>query len=411
MLPEHQIILDLLNQRFNASDLSHITPDIWSAVVSEAGRHRVAPLVYQKIVQANAGSIIPDAVVKKLREKYLANAYRNTVLFHQLDAFLSCLNGENIPVILLKGAHLAEFVYKDIALRPMSDMDILVKEEDLSKTIRIAFDAGYQLMETKISERENTRFGIAPDAKHFKTLCHPESKCILEIHCSIASEVSPFGISPSVLWRNSQPDALNKNPVFLLCPEDLIIHLCLHASYDDLFGYGLGSLYDIAITIKYYDKKIDWRSLWRRSEQWGTNKCLYVSLYFARKWFGANSPNEFFEKFLMDKMVHITEDRIFRASRTVSVDHHFLNRRIRKRVKEKIKNIRQILSPQRDVLTSRFRSPNPSRFLFSNYFLGVFQAFKEILDIAKTALHGETFFAPIKKGDNDILLRKWLTKL
>jgi len=414
MLPEHELLIDFLNNRFENTDLASLNPGNWNTFVSEAGRHRVAPLLYQKIKQASVESMIPEDVVRKLRANYLANAYRNTILFHQLNELVARLNSKSIPVILLKGAHLAEFVYKDIALRPMSDIDILVKEEHLSETVRFAFDAGYHLMSDNISEKEknnkNYNYGIAPDVRHFETLSHPETKCILEIHCSIASEVSPFGISPSELLQNSQPASLNKNSVFLLSPDDLITHLCLHVSYDDLFGYGLGALYDIAITIQYYDNRIDWKRLLRRSVQWRTNQCLCVSLYFAKKWFQASFPEEMLEEFRIDKMVHIAEERIFRASKTVSLDHHFIPRRIRKGVREKIKHIQGVLSPSRDFVTNRYRKPKQSRFLFSTYFFGFFQALKEIYNIVRTALHGEQFFYRLKRGDNDVLLRKWLTK-
>ena len=414
MLPEHKILLDFINNRFKVSDLAGLTQENWATLIFEASRHRLAPLLYSKIKLAEAESKIPADVVQKLRKKYLANVYRNTVLFHQLTELVACLNNQGIPVILLKGAHLAEFVYKDIALRPMSDIDILVKEEHLSETVEVAFEAGYCLMSDNFHGKEKTNknynYGIAPDVKHFETLSHPETKCVLEIHCSIASEVSPFGISPSELWQDAQPASLNKNSVFLLSPEDLITHLCLHASYDDLFGYGLGSLYDIATTIQHYGTVIDWKKLWRRSVQWRTNRCLCVSLYFVKKWFQTNFPEEMLEKFRIDKMVHITEERIFKASVTESLDHHFIPKRIRIKIREKIKQMKGVPSSSTDFMACRNRKSKPFHFLFNSYFFGFCQALKEIFNIVRTALHREQFFYPLKRGDNDVLLRKWLTK-
>ncbi len=412
MLPEHKLLIDFLNNRFEKSDLASLNPGNWSTFVSEAGRHRIAPLLYQKIKQANAESKIPEDVVRRLRATCLANAGRNIVLFHQLNDLVARLNSKSIPVILLKGAHLAEFVYKNIALRPMADIDILVKEEHLSETVRVAFDAGYCLMSDNIYEKEqnnkNYDYGIAPDVRHFETLNHPETNCFLEIHCSIASEASPFEISPPELWQNSQPAVLNKKSVFLLSPENLILHLCLHASHDDLFGYGLGALYDIAITIKYYDNRIDWEKLWQRSVQWRTNHCLCVSLYFIQKWFQVSLPQVMLEKFHIDKMVYIAEERIFRAAKIV--DHHFIPKRIRRRIRKKIKQIQGVSSPSRDFVTSRNKKSEPSRFLFRSYLSGLYQALIEIFNIVRSALHREQFFYPLVRGDNDVLLRKWLTR-
>ncbi|MCP4365035.1 MAG: nucleotidyltransferase family protein [Planctomycetes bacterium] len=48
-----------------------------------------------------------------------------------------------MPVILLKGAHLAQVVYSNIALRPMGDIDILVKKNDLPKAKELLLELGY----------------------------------------------------------------------------------------------------------------------------------------------------------------------------------------------------------------------------------------------------------------------------
>jgi hypothetical protein len=409
---EHKILIDFINNRFKAPDIENLNQENWEMVVSEASRHRIAPLVYNNIKQSGAESLIPDSVVQKFREKYLGNAYRNTVLFHQLDELVASLNEKKIPVILLKGAHLAEFVYRDISLRPMSDIDIMVKEEHLTEAVQVAFEMGYHLMSDHIREKKsnkNVHYAIAPDVKHFETLCHTKTKCVIEIHCSIASEVSPFRISPSELWQNSQQTSLNKKQVFLLSPEDMIIHLSLHASYDDMFGYGLGALYDIAITIQYYNNRIDWKKLWRRSVQWRTNKCLCVSLYFAKQWFQINFPAEMLEKFRINKMVRIAEERVFRASKIV--DHHFIPKRIRIKLREMIRHVKGRAASFSNFVPDGKRQLKPSRFLFNNYFSNLYQAIIEIFNIIRIALHREQFFYPIIKGDNDVLLRKWLTKL
>jgi hypothetical protein len=65
------------------------------------------------------------------------------VLYRQLKEILIEFNKNNIPVILLKGAHLAQFVYGNIALRLMSDIDLLVKKEDLGCACAIIIKYGY----------------------------------------------------------------------------------------------------------------------------------------------------------------------------------------------------------------------------------------------------------------------------
>ena len=159
MQPEQSFIIDCLNNRFEYARPEFWNTENWQTLIAEAGRHRVAPLLHQKIKKAGGRSMVPGDVVEKLKKQYLANASRNTILFHQLDIIVSNLNEKNIPVILLKGAHLAEFVYKDISLRPMSDIDILVKKEDLAKVVKIAFSEGYRFFyDEQRTNEENRRF-------------------------------------------------------------------------------------------------------------------------------------------------------------------------------------------------------------------------------------------------------------
>ena len=414
MSPTHKILIDLLNNKFEDAGLAEISPEIWAALISEACRHRVAPLLYKKIRHASAEDKIPVDSLNALRKQYLTTAAHNTVLFSQLNELVAILNRKNIPVMLLKGAHLAEFVYKDIALRPMSDIDILIKEEDLNETLQIVFDGGYQIMETGNDEKEKTiknyKYSIASDAKHFKTLIHSETKCVLEIHCNITRESSPFKIPPSDLWLNSQKVKLNDNSVFILCPDDLLLHLCLHAAYDDLFGYGLGALYDIALTIKYYHKSIDWQRLWHRAVRWRTERCLEISLYFAKKYFESSFPEQMLESFHIDKMLNIAEKRIFRASKARIADPHPVNKRIRKKMREKIPYIYKALIPSYTFGEKKHQQTNQISIISNNYFLKYLNVFKEIVNIARSALHEEHFLLHLKQRDNDVLLRKWLAE-
>ena len=414
MRPEHKILLDFINNRFNGSDLAGLTPENWTTLISEASRHRVAPLMYNKIKLSESESMIPADVVRKFREKYLANVYRNTVLFHQLTELVSLLNHKGIPVVLLKGAHLAEFVYKEIALRPMSDLDILVREEHLSEVVQIAFSVGYQFFydkqKTKGKPNESYCYDILKHYKHFQPLIHSETKCLLEIHCFIAEVGSPFQIPASELWRNAQPAVFNNNEIFLLSPEDLIIHLCLHAAYDHLFDFGLGALYDISMTIKHYGNDINWKEIQRRSNRWGASRCLILALYFTKKWLGAVIPDKIFENFCIDKIVCMAEERIFNSSETVSMHPHYIQWRNRKGMGNKVRYVFDVLFPSRAFMANRYIKPKHSKLIFSSYFFRFYQVFKGICEIAKTILHDGQYVSRINQGDNDFRLREWLIK-
>jgi hypothetical protein len=67
-------------------------------------------------------------------------------LLRELAIVLNACQRHSIQVLVLKGAALAETVYKDIALRPMSDVDLLVKPAQLAQTRHLLATLGFVLM-------------------------------------------------------------------------------------------------------------------------------------------------------------------------------------------------------------------------------------------------------------------------
>ena len=80
----------------------------------------------------------------RLREASLACAAKNLMLFADLAKIVVAAQTAGWPVIPLKGAFLAEAVYGDIALRPMADLDLLVKPADLPRAIETLRRLGYE---------------------------------------------------------------------------------------------------------------------------------------------------------------------------------------------------------------------------------------------------------------------------
>ena len=396
-----------MNNRFE-----NVASASWPKLVSESGRHRVAPLFYKKIKQAGAEKLIPSEALNALRKQYLATAAYNTVLFSQLNELVASLNCNNIPVMLLKGAHLAQFVYKDIALRPMADIDILVKEEHLSEAVQIAFEAGFGFYGDEHPEKKKNLadfdYGIMPHAKHFKALLHPETKSLLEIHCSITSKTSPFKIDSLELWNAAQKADLENNTVFLLSSEDLILHLCLHAAYDDVFSNGIGAIYDISETINASKPHLNWGKIKHRSGRWKTDRSLSLALYFTRKYLAADIPEKMLGDFPHDALFNLAEERIFKTNNHQPLPLHLSRWRDKKGLRQKMKYFREVLLPPKQYMADRYLQPSNSRFLFRSYLFRWYQAVQGIFGIVVAALKDSRYKSRQTFGDDNLRLKNWL---
>lgn len=278
----------------------------WEELLQQSDRHGVSPLLYHRLKTIHPEIPIPPEITARLRQAYLVNAARNLGLFHNLAAVLNLLHRENIPVIALKGAHLAELVYSNPALRYMGDLDLLVQEQDLSKVDALLLAMG-------CTPNEQNRI-VGNDNNEFVYVM-PKRDVSLEIHWSILSSAFPFSIDTGGQWERSRPALIAGAEAAVLCPEDLLLHLCIHAGCTHGFEPGLKLFCDISEILHHKSEAVDWERLQRRAHEWGVEKCVYLTLRLTAELLGeplpadlmqALKPGDFREYYL-----DLAKDQIF----------------------------------------------------------------------------------------------------
>jgi hypothetical protein len=257
----------------------------WPQLASVSYAQGIAPLVYHSLVQSDAVGLVPIAVAQMLRSSYYANAARNALLYNDLKELLIAFEEEKIDVIVLKGAALAETVYPHRALRPMSDVDLLVRKHQLSKVESKLLDMGYLL-----EGGEQTKEFYLEHRYHWVFTKRPDVS--IEIHWHIKRPTSPFRIDIDGLWERAQQSAIAGVDVLVVSPEDLLLHLCQHTHKHNLIG-GIRPLCDIAETTKYFGDKIDWTKIANISSAWGMEAGCYLVLSLATELLDAPVPNGF----------------------------------------------------------------------------------------------------------------------
>lgn len=102
----------------------------WTALVQEATAAGIASLLYET-VRALPEACAPAAVYRELHAQYVQTGLLNAYLLSQFAAVVQALSSAGVEPIVLKGAALAAAVYDNVALRPMSDLDLLIPFADL----------------------------------------------------------------------------------------------------------------------------------------------------------------------------------------------------------------------------------------------------------------------------------------
>jgi hypothetical protein len=280
-----RLLCDFLSGRkIPEANLEKLLPADWDSLVVLALRFKVGGLFYREIKSRNfPNELIPVDARNKLRESYRNCATMNTSLFFDALKVLKFLADNQLPVIALKGLSLAKNIYGDIALRPMSDIDLLVKEEDMVRAGRILLALGYK---PYFTAWEST-LKIDRHWPHFTN----KSGAIIELHWNIVDSDSPIKVDLDGLWKRACLIKIDNVEVRVLSPEDLLLHLCIHACSHLQCGIDLIPFCDMAGLIKTSGDKIDWQIVIKRATRWGGQKGVYLMFLLVLELQGVAPPD------------------------------------------------------------------------------------------------------------------------
>jgi hypothetical protein len=281
-------------------------------------------------------------------------------LYNQLARVLEAFHAEDIPVIVLKGAYLAHAVYGNAALRPMQDLDLLVKKSDLPRAEEMLLRMGYGIYGDR-AEYEENHF-------HFQYAPSGDSENIpVEIHWHI-TYTAPFRVDTEGLWARARPATIAGVETLTLSPEDLLLHVCVHNAHGHVFEEGLRPHYDTSAILQYYGEEMDWEQVQRRADRWGIDRCAYLTLRFARDLLGAAVPEQVLAALepgdLDAEMVAWAEERIFAQATRPEFDN-WGRLEAAERLRDKIGVFLRACFPPAPHLAKRYAvSPRSARVYF-----------------------------------------------
>jgi hypothetical protein len=266
----------------------------WNYIVECSVRQGISPLFYWNLKKVNNGKDVPSEVVKSLEKMYYDNLARNMLLYNELNKILKALKNACIDVIVLKGAFLAEEIYKNIGLRPMSDIDLLIKKKDLEKAekelAKLTYFATTMIFPTKLHEKYQIEL-----ANELLPFVHETKKIVIDIHWDILPLQISYNVDINKFWENAKSVKIAGTEAMTFAPEDILQHLCLHL--DKHFNYivappakPLRDYCDIAEITKHYKETIDWKYFLKKSKSYRIEKPIFQGLYIANKYFGALIP-------------------------------------------------------------------------------------------------------------------------
>src|ERR1700733_6058489 len=128
----------------------------WEVLLASAGRHRISPLLYWHL-REQISPTVPSAPMQLLRARFEKNAYRNLFLTGELLKVLDAFKDANIRVLAYKGPVEAALLYGNLALREMSDLDLLIEPATFPAARKRLLGLGFRPALTLTPRQEASR--------------------------------------------------------------------------------------------------------------------------------------------------------------------------------------------------------------------------------------------------------------
>ena len=196
----------------------------WDGLMEAAEFHGLAAVLCHVAVDT-CPDLMPPDVAGRLRNSTRDSARRNLILTSQLFALLDAFAAHGIAVVPLKGPVMAESLYPDPVLRPFSDLDLLVRKQDVADAVQTLVQEGYTL--GAIMQRLPLRDLLRLNCELF---FHRERLAHVDLQWEIGPAHYPFRIAPEMLWRSLGRTQMAGREVPCLSPEALLLFLCVHGT-------------------------------------------------------------------------------------------------------------------------------------------------------------------------------------
>jgi hypothetical protein len=220
--------------------------------------------------------------LESLKHDYCLSLQKTLRQEHDVLLVLQALGAAGVEVLLLKGADLRLRLYDDPAVRPMTDLDLLIPQAALPKARSVLGRLAYVLSADSRDPRPGFR-------EHFRAGLHfakPDRMAMMvDLHWHIEAVANFYRLPYESLRRQAISWDYQGIPVKLLSPEHLLIHLCLH-NYDE--SNQALRIVDLGLVLKRLP--LDWRLFLAEADRFRCQAPLYLMLRQLARLFPQTVP-------------------------------------------------------------------------------------------------------------------------
>jgi hypothetical protein len=233
----------------------------WERLLAHAEAHGVAALLHWKLQETGGSASLPQSARHGLAQAYYRTVVNQQLAQADLKRLQAAFEQAAVPVLALKGALLAGMLYPSPALRPLSDLDLLVRAQDLPLLLRICSRLGYRL-----------------DKVSYHAVLQPDPGGLpLEIHWTLPGG-TPLTPSWWKLACSGQPQGA------------ILLYQAAHLAIQHPAAPRLIWLYDLHLLLTHPARPFDWPALFDLAASLGWLPALSYALHAAGRFFDSPLP-------------------------------------------------------------------------------------------------------------------------
>jgi len=223
-----------------------------------------------------------------LRPAALGAAAANLSLFRTLDRIERRFGDDAIPMVLLKGASVADSAYADRSLRAMTDLDIWVKERDMDRAAAALCALGFR-QDAGLAHRPRALQRLSAGECIFRP--SPDRHGLVELHFGPIQgwwARRTADVDADAMWCRAErmgPDRHARR----LAVEDAVIQTAFHAIANQLGQAPLRCLLDLAVIARRHP--VAWDAVAGRAIAWRLATATWLVLDTAHRIFGLPGAN------------------------------------------------------------------------------------------------------------------------
>ncbi len=329
----------------------------WGQVLALPRFASLLPFLYYQLREC-AG--LPQTALAGLKRAYYRNLLRNQRLYQDLLEVAESFDREGIEVLVLKGGSLAWTVYPHPAMRPMCDLDLLLRPVQMDRAEEVLGRLGFVLSESMPRHLLSFQKRFGGGVTWVRQREGRTTLLDLQHHLIGVDWVRRgMMVDMAAVWKAARPLLLGDVAAWQLSVEDMLIHLSLHLAVQHGYHWSPINLVDMGYVLAEAGEGFSWERVVERAAAFRARTVLYVGLSLAGRLAGVSVPPEILGwlasgldrwawRFFLPSLSSAEGRRIS------GVEHLILHIALLDGAVDRLRMLRGILFPEREWLRIRY---------------------------------------------------------